>query len=194
MIMDYSSTSKIMEQTGFLKIFLGCMYSGKTSTLISIYKHNKLAHIKTCVINYIGDVRYDVNKMSTHDGNKIDCLKFKKLYEIYENKDNLIKNVDCFIINEGQFFQDLYSIVYDLVNTHNKIVYVGGLDGDYKMEKFGQILDLIPICDKVEKLGAICSICKKRAAFTKRTSKETEQEIIGGSDKYIPVCRKCHKR
>ena len=190
--MEFNDSNENMEQSGYLKIILGCMYSGKTSALISIFKHNKLANIKTCVINYIDDVRYDATKMSTHDGNKVDCLKFKNLSEIYETPD-LIKNMDSFIINEGQFFQDLYDVVYSLVNTHNKIVYVGGLDGDYKMNKFGQILDLIPLCDKVEKLSAICSICKKRAAFTKRTTSETEQEIIGGSDKYIPVCRKCHK-
>jgi thymidine kinase len=45
----------------------------------------------------------------------------------------------------------------------------------------------------VEKLTAICSLCKKKAAFTKRITKETVQTMIGGADKYIPVCRNCHK-
>jgi thymidine kinase len=83
-------------------------------------------------------------------------------------------------------------VVRLLVRDHNKSVYVGGLDGDYKMNKFGQILDLIPLCDKIEKLHAICSMCKKPAPFTKRLTNETEQTVIG-SDNYIPVCRACHK-
>lgn len=70
-------------------------------------------------------------------------------------------------------------------------MYVCGLDGDYKMKKFGQILDLIPICDEVEKLHAICTICKAPASFTKRITQETEQKVIG-SDNHIPVCRMCH--
>jgi thymidine kinase len=78
-----------------------------------------------------------------------------------------------------------------LVNEHNKKVYVCGLDGDYQMKKFGQILDLIPICDEVEKLHAICTICKAPASFTKRITQETEQKVIG-SDNHIPVCRMCH--
>jgi thymidine kinase len=185
--------NKTMSDTGYLKIILGCMYSGKTSSLIRIYKYNKIAGIKTEVINYIDDNRYDPVKMSTHDGIKIDCLKFKNLNELFDKESDLIEKTDSFIINEGQFFNDLYDVVNKLVNEYNKVVYVGGLDGDFKMKKFGQILDLIPISDSVEKLTAICSLCKKKAAFTKRITKETVQTMIGGADKYIPVCRNCHK-
>ena len=116
--------------------------------------------------------------------------------EIFSEEDaggiKLLNETRSFIINEGQFFEDLYEVVDILVNKYNKIVYVGGLDGDYKMKKFGNILDLIPICDSVEKLTAICSSCKSTAAFTKRITEEDEQLLIGSSDKYIPVCRKCH--
>lgn len=189
--MSFYNKTPTMDK-GYLSVILGCMYSGKTSKLISVYKHNKLADIKTCVINYIDDTRYDKKLMSTHDGVKIECKQVKKIYEIFEQDENILKTTRCFIINEGQFFDDLYDVVNLLVNKHNKIVYVGGLDGDFKMKKFGQILDLIPICDKVEKLTAVCSICKKTAAFTKRIINNKEQVLIGSSDMYIPVCRTCH--
>ena len=184
--------NKQMEK-GYLSIILGCMFSGKTSKLISIYKHNKLADISTCVINYIDDTRYDKKLMSTHDGIKIECKRVKKIYDIFNNDKEILKTVKCFIINEGQFFEDLYDVVNLLVTEHNKIVYVGGLDGDFNMKKFGQMLDLIPICDKVEKLTAICSLCKKTACFTKRIIQDKKQVLIGSSDMYIPVCRNCHK-
>lgn len=177
---------------GHLEIILGCMYAGKTSRLISIYKHNLIAEIPTVVINHIDDKRYDNKKMSTHDKVMIECIQAKNLYDIFETNKTLLDTKEAFIINEGQFFTDLYEVVRLLVRDHNKSVYVGGLDGDYKMHKFGQILDLIPLCDKVEKLHAICSICKKPAAFTKRLTNETKQTVIG-SDNYIPVCRLCHK-
>ena len=67
------------------------------------------------------------------------------------------------------------------------------MDGDYKMGRFGQILDLIPLSNEVEKLYAICKRCKNRASFTQRTTKETKQKIIGHINKYIPVCRKCYQ-
>ena len=78
--------------------------------------------------------------------------------------------------------------------NHNKKVYVCGLDGDFERKKFGQILNLIPLCDKVTKLTSLCSVCKNGAPgiFSKRITLETEQTVVG-SDNYIPVCRKCYK-
>jgi thymidine kinase len=77
--------------------------------------------------------------------------------------------------------------------SQGKKIYVGGLDGDFERKKFGQILDLIPMCDKINKLTSLCSICKNGVPgiFSKRLTLETEQTIVG-SDNYIPVCRSCY--
>jgi thymidine kinase len=76
---------------------------------------------------------------------------------------------------------------------HKKKIYVGGLDGDFERKKFGQILDLIPICDNVRKITSLCSLCKDgtRGIFSMRLTSETEQTVVG-SDNYIPVCRDCY--
>jgi thymidine kinase len=102
-----------------------------------------------------------------------------------------LRNSDVILINEGQFFEDLYDTVVDMLN-HNKKIYICGLDGDFKRNKFGQILDLIPLCDKVTKLTSLCSICKNGAPgiFSMRLTDETQQTLVG-SDNYVPVCRKC---
>ena len=77
----------------------------------------------------------------------------------------------------------------------NKKVYICGLDGDFERKKFGTLLDLIPLCDKVCKLTSLCSLCKDGTPgiFSMRLTKESEQ-IVVGSDNYIPVCRKCYKK
>ena len=74
-----------------------------------------------------------------------------------------------------------------------KKVYIAGLDGDFQRKKFGQMLDLIPLCDTVTKLTSLCNICKNGnlGIFSKRITNETEQTVIG-SDNYIPVCRSCY--
>jgi thymidine kinase len=171
---------------GYLKVILGCMYAGKTSKIIQIYKMMQFSNIPTTVINYEEDDRYHEEFLSTHDKIMIPCIKTKELMKIIP-----IEN-DVIIINEGQFFPDLYDfVIYNL--KLNKKIYVCGLDGDFKMEKFGQMLDIIPLSNEVEKLSAICAICKngEKAYFTKRISHENEQKIIG-SDNYLPVCRSCH--
>jgi thymidine kinase len=40
------------------------------------------------------------------------------------------------------------------------------------------------------KLSAICELCQQPASFTLRTTEETETQVVGGADKYMPVCRK----
>ena len=52
-------------------------------------------------------------------------------------------------IDEGQFFTDLIPMVKFWLNDHD--IYVVGLDGDFHMNKFGSILDLIPLADTAKK-------------------------------------------
>ena len=89
------------------------------------------------------------------------------------------------------------SNVKDLVDIHKKHVVVSGLDGDYNRNTFGDIIKLIPICDNIDKLSSYCNKCNngKLATFTKKISKLNDSSCqdnvldIGGSEKYIPVCR-----
>ena len=90
------------------------------------------------------------------------------------------------------FLQNLYKAVEWLL-FHNKKVYVCGLDGDFQRKKFGSILDIIPLCDDVVKLKAICKNCKSSdGIFTKRLGKEKKQTIIG-TDNYTSLCRNCYR-
>ena len=72
---------------GFLSVILGPMFSGKTSELISIYKLNKIAQIRTLVVNYIEDTRYDEHKLSSHDEVMIPCTRLEKLYPVIGLRD-----------------------------------------------------------------------------------------------------------
>ena len=177
-------------ECGYLEIFIGPMFSGKTSKLIELYKQYSFCNIPLAVINHSCDNRYDDTMLSTHDKIMIPCLQTETLTSVT----NDMHNVDVILINEGQFFDDLYTTVVSLLSKGKKI-YVGGLDGDFERKKFGQILDLIPMCDKVTKLTSLCSICKdgKSGIFSKRLTLETEQTIVG-SDIYIPVCRSCYNK
>jgi thymidine kinase len=73
----------------------------------------------------------------------------------------------------------------------NKDVIIAGLDGDSFQNKFGELLDCIPIACEVTKLSALCMRCKDGTPgpFTKRIVKNQELELIGGSDMYIATCR-----
>jgi thymidine kinase len=198
---------KTMLETAYLELIIGPMFSGKTSYLLDVYKKCKLCNIPIAVINHSSDDRYTNNNnvLSTHDKIMVPCILTKSLQELWnydsleENYNTLsenhifVRNANVILINEGQFFEDLYPCVLDMLRE-KKQVYISGLDGDFQRLKFGTILDLIPMCDKVVKLNSLCGICKNGTPgiFSKRISDEKEQFLIG-SDNYIPVCRKCYE-
>ena len=174
------------EKRAWLELILGCMFSGKTSALEKIYKQHKICDIPCLVINYSGDTRYSDTMLSTHDKSVIPCEFASKLGDITSHK-----NYPVILINEGQFFTDLVPWVEERL-LEKKNIYVCGLDGDFKQEKFGTILDLLPMADHYYKLTALCAHCKTGVAapFTHRLSDATAQTLIGSAE-YIPVCRTC---
>jgi thymidine kinase len=176
----------------FIKLFIGPMFSGKTSALLDIYNNNHTTK-KILTINYIQDTRYSNNMLSTHDKNMIPCIQLEKLHDIKNKKyERKLEESEIILINEAQFFPDLYDFCLSLENT-DKDIYICGLDSDFKRNKFGEILDIIPFCHEVVKLRANCSKCKGKnnALFTYRLSEEKEQLVIGSSN-YIPLCRECY--
>jgi thymidine kinase len=179
----------------YLELIVGPMFSGKTSRLVEIYNQCTFCDMSVSVINHSNDNRYDDKLLSTHDKIKIPCVKTNKLSDVWsEEVDNKINDSKVILINEGQFFDDLYEVV-DKMLKKNKKVYVCGLDGDFERKKFGKMLDLVPLCDKILKLTSLCSSCKDgtKGIFSMRTTNEKEQTVVG-FDNYIPVCRKCYDK
>lgn len=174
---------------GYLELIIGPMFSGKTTRLIDIYNEKYAENKNIKVINYSGDTRYHDSMLSTHDQIMIPCVFANKIKDVCDEPG--IHNYDIILINEGQFFSDLYESTYELVEKYKKHVYICGLDGDFKRNKFGTMLDLIPICDKITKLSATCLRCKLPAIFSKRLSME-EQQVVIGSSNYAPMCRHCY--
>ena len=187
---------------GYLEVILGPMFSGKTTKLMTLYQKYNSMNLSVIVINHSFDKRYDANenKVYTHDGFNMPCISTQKLFDMSgsSHKSNILEEVDVVLINEGQFFEDLVPFV-EILLQNNKHIYVCGLDGDFQRKRFGTILDLIPLCDKVTKLTSICSLCRKNGKekplpglFSKRKTHETDVVVIG-SDNYESVCRECYE-
>jgi len=175
---------------GFLEITVGPMYSGKTTDLIKQWYQFTDCNKNVLVINYAEDKRYHSEMLSTHDKKTIPCTFCYKISDLLEN--GMVQWADVVLINEGQFFSDIYESVIEIVEKHNKYVYICGLDGDFRRNKFGRLLDLVPFCDKLTKLTANCVLCSLPALFSHRVTAEEGQVVIG-SDNYIPLCRSCYK-
>ena len=187
-----------MYKNGYLELILGCMWSGKSTKLLALYKKYKLSECNPIIINY-SEIKNDANVMSTHDNQTVDCLYVSKLSDIFDHHNpttsSSIDNNKALLINEGQFFPDICEWSSYMVNKKQKIIHIAALDGDFKTKGFNTILNLLPQADSFQKLTAICTICKDGtpAIFTHRTSDNTERILFDASE-YTPLCRKCYNK
>lgn len=181
-----------------LTLILGPMFAGKSTYLIN--KANELisSDVKQdeiLLINHSSDVRYDTNKICSHNGQKINSKSINNLDDITKqilDTQHLYKKLKYIFIDEAQFFDDLYQSIKTLLmqNTTGLHIFIGGLDSDYKQEPFynSRILELIPYSTNIIKLNAKCFKCDNKAPFTKRITSASETILVGGSEVYQPTC------
>lgn len=172
-----------------LDIIMGNMFSGKTSELIRQLKRYKIMGKNILVINSAEDTRSVKEVLKTHDNVTFDCLKTNDLAAVVSFV--RFEQAEIIAIDESQFFKNLKMFVEICLDMKKKVI-LAGLDGDYRQQKFGELLDCIPMADSVLKLSALCTICKNGTPgpFTVRTVPNTELILVGDTDKYTARCRK----
>lgn len=173
-----------------LDIIIGCMFSGKTTELIKkIRTANILFKNEIMIINHKSDNRYSTKSyVCSHDQEAIVAIPVIELASLLFTTEFL--DAKAIFIDEAQFFDDLYDFVYEALK-HDKWIVVCGLDGDFQRKPFGQILNLIPICDSLCKLSALCTKCNDgtSAIFSQRKVVSSETVLVGSNNDYEPVCR-----
>lgn len=175
---------------GYLHIIMGPMFSSKTTHLINEINVLKIYKKNILIINSNKDTRVEDDYIQNHNYDKYAAIKCKEL-----NDDILIKSkdYDTVVIDEAQFFENLVHFVEALL-AEKKYVIVAGLNGCAKQKKFGFICDLIPLCNKITKLSAICTICNDGTpgdfSKIKEGIKCDGQVVIGANETFIAVCRK----
>jgi len=188
---------------GGLELIIGPMYSGKTSCLLRELNIYAILGLKVLYVNSNFDTR-STKDFSTHNpiitskGN-IDCIITGSLSEHYKTT---FLNYDVIGIDEAQFFLDLCFSVLELVEKHRKRVLVAGLCADFKREKFGEVLNLVPYCDTLIKLTSFCIECSKNNIIREAPFSYLKPSfnipyllqnvIIGSEDKYTALCRECY--
>nr|CAP19646.1 thymidine kinase [Suberites domuncula] len=171
---------------GHVQLILGPMFSGKTTELIRRMRRFQVANYACLIVKYAKDDRYSNQDVSTHDKQMTAGISATELTEVKKKA----KKYGVIGIDEGQFFPDIVDFCEEMANA-GKTVIVAALDGTFQRKPFGPILNLVPMAESVVKLKAVCMVCYKDAAFTKRLGAEKQIEVIGGSDKYMAVCRTC---
>jgi thymidine kinase len=173
--------------TSSLDLVIGPMFSGKSTELIRRIRLLQKIDKKVLVIKPTIDNRYNDNKLTTHNYDSVECIVTDRLDSITG-----VDSYNVVVVDEGQFFPDLKKTIVQWLDNYNLHIVVGGLDGDFQRNPIGEILDLIPHSDQCIKLTSLCSVCKDGtiAPFSRRIIQSNDKVLVGGSDMYIPVCRK----
>jgi thymidine kinase len=173
-----------MQRVGRIELITGPMFAGKTTELLRRVERAKLAHQRCAVIKYSRDDRYSQESVATHDEQlhvAIPCLLLMPLIDE-------ILTYDVIAIDEAQFFPDLVEFAEEAA-SRGKTLLIAGLDGSFQRKPFGRILELIPRCESLTKLTAICKETGREASFSQRRCESQELEVIGGADLYCAASR-----
>ncbi|PLW99646.1 MAG: thymidine kinase [Marinilabiliales bacterium] len=175
------------KRSGWIEIVCGSMFSGKTEELLRRLTRARIAKQKVEVFKPAVDVRYDEDDVVSHDARKSASIPVENASQIlfYAEEFEVVG------IDEAQFFgNELVSVCNELANRGKRVI-VAGLDMDYQGKPFGPIPQLLATAEYVTKVHAICMKCGNLANYSHRTVNDDKLVVLGETDAYEPLCRKC---
>ena len=119
---------------GSVEVICGSMFSGKTDELIRRLRRATIARQKVQVFKPSIDMRYAVEKVTSHAGSDFAAIPIARAAEVRALLD---KEATVVAIDEAQFFDDeIVAIVDELADNKVRVI-VAGLDTDFRGEPFG---------------------------------------------------------
>jgi thymidine kinase len=156
---------------GSITLYIGPTKAGKTTELLRLYYCHLTKEDDIAIIlhNSVANESFTKESMKVIQSNTIENIVTSSLFQ----KSNVI------IIDNLQLFSDCF-ILNILANKMDKKFICAALDNDYHRIPYDNIIDIIPKCEYVYKLTALCSQLRDTtpAIFSMKSG-----------DKYLPVSR-----
>jgi thymidine kinase len=156
---------------GSITLYIGPTKAGKTTELLRLYYCHLTKEDDIAIILHdsVSNESFTKESMRIIQSNTIENIVISTLFQ----KSNVI------IIDNLQLFSDCF-ILNILANKMDKKFICAALDNDYQRVPYDNIIDIIPKCEYVYKLTALCSQLRDTtpAIFSMKSG-----------DKYLPVSR-----
>ena len=173
---------------GWIEVVCGSMFSGKTEELIRRLRRAQIAKMNVEIFKPAVDVRYDEDDIVSHNENAIRSTPVESSQQILL----MANDVEVVGIDEVQFFDsEIVNVCNTLANNGIRVI-VAGLDMDYSGKPFGVMPQLMAVAEYVTKVHAICIDCGDLAQFTHRKIDDDSLVLLGETESYEPLCRKCY--
>lgn len=186
-----------------IQLFCGSMYSSKTKNLLERAEILELRKVPYVIFYPSSCSNGEKESVYSRANIRKSAIALQEIIDIYQH----IKiGTKAILIDELQFIGKTENDVNDLINfikycEKNKIdLYFSGLDLDFKGEPFIITQSIMPFCDQIHKLKAVCMHClNEEAKYSLRTKDGkpcsfTEEVLIERHNveySYIPVCPDC---
>ena len=178
-------------------LICGPMYSGKSTALFQRLERLLFAKKQVMLIRPKKD---DRGYFTHSEGIDID-----RLAEVYKGQLEVqyIKECDSeFLsyIQKGAFdavFVDEYFMIpgiHQLCFQTGYDVFFGGLLASSECGLFEETVKILPYCDKIKKLNAVCMNCGSELANYSFADFNKTSSIVVGDSKYKCLCQKCYIR
>ena len=189
------------KQKGWIEVICGPMFAGKSEEMLRRINRFKYADISYLIFKPKIDTRSA--HVTSRDGRNNKCIKIYTSSEIidylkeYETKNNT--KIDAIAIDEAQFLDEELGQVCNKLANLGYVVYVAGLDLDFRGIPFPAMTNTLAYADHVTKLTAICTVCGGEANRTQRLingepAKISDEIIqIGDNESYEARCRQHHQ-
>ena len=157
----------------------------KTEELIRRLKRAQFAKTKVEIFKPAIDVRYEEDRVVSHDANEIRSTPVPAA----SNIPLLADGCDVVGIDEAQFFDnEIVSVCNALANKGVRVI-VAGLDMDFKGNPFGPMPNLMATAEYVTKVHAVCTRTGNLAQYSFRKSNDDKPALLGEVNEYEPLSR-----
>ena len=176
------------QNTGWIEVICGSMFSGKTEELIRRLKRAQIAKQRVQVFKPRLDQRYSDEQIVSHSAQRL-------VSHPVEGADELLTKVapDTQVvgIDEVQFLGPGIVAVCETLANRGLRVICAGLDQDFRGRPFDPMPSLLAVAEFITKEHAICVVCGNPANRSQRLTAAAGQVAVGGFGDYEPRCRRC---
>lgn len=179
----------VPQQTGWIEVVCGGMFSGKTEELIRRARRSHIAGQKVIIVKPAIDNRYSEAEIVSHNENALPSI-------VVDTADQIIlltADAKVVCVDEAQFFDERIVDVANTLANDGKRVICAGLDMDFEGRPFEPMPKLLAIAEYVTKLHAICSESGMIAHYSQRVVESTDRLLVGENEAYEPRARHCFR-
>ena len=176
----------------------GTMGAGKTQELMRLANDYERKGKKVMIFTSSLDTRIEFNTIKSRNSSSKNAVSVVPGTPFDKIIGNILNLPDCVFFDEAQFFdrQFLIDAKEYFVIKHNVPIIAFGLKADFQNKLFVGSAAGFELAEEINEIQNLCTYCNEKATVNMRLDENKnpiyngEQIVIGGNDKYCPVCYK----